>query len=83
MLEKYSYKAKGEQLEIINLMPGGVLIVEPSTNNILFKNELIQEMRVVQANNKTIEDKIFKIVSLNILNKMELGAVRLIEENEG
>lgn len=46
MLEKYTKKAQQEQMEIINLLPGGVMIVDPDSNDILFQNESVVDFNV-------------------------------------
>jgi len=57
MLEKYSRKAQQEQMEIINLLPGGVMIVDPDTNDILFQNENVEDFDVRVDSKRAIGDE--------------------------
>lgn len=56
LLEKYSSKTQKEQMEIINLLPGGVMIVDLNSSEILFKNDSVDEFGISFEKNKLVSE---------------------------
>jgi len=78
LLEKFSLKTQQEQMEIINLLPGGVMIVDPRNNDILFQNESIEDFGISMDRTKVVTQK-FKQVATSVLSRTKADAVRLYE----
>jgi hypothetical protein len=80
LLERVSSKAQEEQIEIINLLPGSVFILDKNYSKILFKNAEFRDTDWVSESGTTIDETyMFKIVPQISLTNNKMDAVRLYE----
>ena len=83
MLERYSAKQQSEQLEIINMFHGAVFIFDQDDNKILFQNEMMHEMNLLEVKDRFVQkNRSYKVMPNFALNNRKKDAVRLYENPE-